>query len=281
MSDFAGGRVPTTVAAAFSVRTPSTMRTIQLERIVRHAVVVGDDDGGGPRSCSSDRISSMTCSPRWVWRRRRGRFCRSGRGRVDRRAMAASATVRRRRYALLAGADLLRSRRWSVGYVCPAHRALLGLKSGPRSGSPARQHASATDSPSAPPSRANRTGHVARHQGRYAAIGAKISCIRIGARLRIDRRLTLVSRRIPLNLPRRVPYAQEAHHRYRRRRSRRRLVRWRRQRRSRDGRCVAANLSALPGTVKSEVAKSSPGALADVIQLHLDGELDLLGVCSD
>ena len=49
----------------------------------------------------------------------------------------------------------------------------------------------------------------------------------------------------------------------------------------RDGRCVAANLSALPGTVKSEVAKSSPGALADVIQLHLDGELDLLGVCSD
>jgi len=49
----------------------------------------------------------------------------------------------------------------------------------------------------------------------------------------------------------------------------------------RDGRCVAANLSALPGTVKSEVARSSPGALADVIQLHLDGELDLLGVCSD
>jgi hypothetical protein len=47
----------------------------------------------------------------------------------------------------------------------------------------------------------------------------------------------------------------------------------------RDGQCVAANLSALPGSVKSEVARSSPGALAEVIQLHLDGELDLLGVC--
>ncbi len=49
----------------------------------------------------------------------------------------------------------------------------------------------------------------------------------------------------------------------------------------RDGRCVAANLSALSGATKSTVAKSSPGALAGVIQLHLDGELDLLGVCSD
>ena len=50
---------------------------------------------------------------------------------------------------------------------------------------------------------------------------------------------------------------------------------------ARDGQCVAANLSALPGSAKSAVAKSSPGALAEVIQLHLDGELDLLGVCSD
>ena len=49
----------------------------------------------------------------------------------------------------------------------------------------------------------------------------------------------------------------------------------------REGQCVAANLSALPGTVKSEVAKSSPGALAAVIQLHLDGQLDLSGVCKD
>jgi len=49
----------------------------------------------------------------------------------------------------------------------------------------------------------------------------------------------------------------------------------------RDGQCVAANLSALPGTAKSGVANSSPGALAGVIQLHLDGALDLLGVCSD
>ena len=49
----------------------------------------------------------------------------------------------------------------------------------------------------------------------------------------------------------------------------------------RDGQCVAANLSALPGTAKSDVAKSSPGALAGVIQLHLDGALDLLNVCSD
>ena len=53
------------------------------------------------------------------------------------------------------------------------------------------------------------------------------------------------------------------------------------QRRPRDGQCVAANLSALSGASKSAVAKSSPGALAGVIQLHLDGELDLLGVCSD
>jgi hypothetical protein len=49
----------------------------------------------------------------------------------------------------------------------------------------------------------------------------------------------------------------------------------------RDGQCVAANLSALPSTVKSSVAKSSPAALAAAIQLHLDGDLDLLGVCSD
>jgi hypothetical protein len=49
----------------------------------------------------------------------------------------------------------------------------------------------------------------------------------------------------------------------------------------RDGQCVAANLSALSGPTKSAVAKSSPGALAGVIQLHLDGDLDLLGVCSD
>jgi hypothetical protein len=51
----------------------------------------------------------------------------------------------------------------------------------------------------------------------------------------------------------------------------------------RDGKCVAANLSAIParGEVsKSGVAQSSPGALAGAIQLHLDGELDLLGVCS-
>jgi hypothetical protein len=47
----------------------------------------------------------------------------------------------------------------------------------------------------------------------------------------------------------------------------------------RDGRCVAANLSALGGQAKSGVAKSAPGALAGAIQLHLDGELDLLGVC--
>jgi hypothetical protein len=49
----------------------------------------------------------------------------------------------------------------------------------------------------------------------------------------------------------------------------------------RDGQCVAANLSGLPGNAKSGVAKSSPGALAEVIQLHLDGELDLLGACAD
>jgi hypothetical protein len=49
----------------------------------------------------------------------------------------------------------------------------------------------------------------------------------------------------------------------------------------RDGRCVAANLSALPAAAKSTVAKTSPGALAGAIQAHLDGELDLLGVCSD
>lgn len=49
----------------------------------------------------------------------------------------------------------------------------------------------------------------------------------------------------------------------------------------RDGQCVAANISALPAAIKSSVAKSSPGALAGAIQLHLDGQLDLLGVCSD
>jgi hypothetical protein len=47
----------------------------------------------------------------------------------------------------------------------------------------------------------------------------------------------------------------------------------------RDGKCVAANLSALPGSAKSGVAKSDPGALAGVIQLHLDRELDLGGFC--
>ena len=50
---------------------------------------------------------------------------------------------------------------------------------------------------------------------------------------------------------------------------------------SRDGRCVAANLSQLPGATKSAVAKSSPGALSGAIQLHLDRQLDLLGVCSN
>jgi len=49
----------------------------------------------------------------------------------------------------------------------------------------------------------------------------------------------------------------------------------------RDGQCVAANLSALSGAAKSGVAKSSPGALAGVIQLHLDGQLDLGGFCSN
>ena len=51
----------------------------------------------------------------------------------------------------------------------------------------------------------------------------------------------------------------------------------------RDGQCVAGTLSALPATVKSAVAKSSPGALAGAIQLHLDGTLDLAGAaaCSD
>jgi hypothetical protein len=50
---------------------------------------------------------------------------------------------------------------------------------------------------------------------------------------------------------------------------------------ARDGKCVAANLSGLSGADKAAVAKSGPGALAGVIQLHLDGELDLLGVCGD
>ena len=47
----------------------------------------------------------------------------------------------------------------------------------------------------------------------------------------------------------------------------------------RDGRCVAANLSGLSGAAKSGLAQSKPGALAGAIQLHLDGELDLLNVC--
>jgi hypothetical protein len=47
----------------------------------------------------------------------------------------------------------------------------------------------------------------------------------------------------------------------------------------RDGRCVAANLSGLSGEAKSGVAKTGPGALAGAIWLHLDGDLDLLGVC--
>jgi hypothetical protein len=47
----------------------------------------------------------------------------------------------------------------------------------------------------------------------------------------------------------------------------------------RDGRCVAANLSALDGPTKAAVASSAPGALSGAIQLHLDGKLDLGGFC--
>ena len=50
----------------------------------------------------------------------------------------------------------------------------------------------------------------------------------------------------------------------------------------RDGRCVAANLSALDGPTKAAVANGSvdPGvSLSEAIQLHLDGDLDLLSVC--
>ena len=45
----------------------------------------------------------------------------------------------------------------------------------------------------------------------------------------------------------------------------------------REGKCVAATLSALPGSAKAGVAKSAPGALAGAIQLHLDGQLSLVG----
>jgi hypothetical protein len=50
----------------------------------------------------------------------------------------------------------------------------------------------------------------------------------------------------------------------------------------RDGRCVAANLSALGGPTKSAVANGSADlgvSLSEAIQLHLDGELDLLSAC--
>jgi hypothetical protein len=46
----------------------------------------------------------------------------------------------------------------------------------------------------------------------------------------------------------------------------------------RDGRCVAANLSALDGPTKAAAAKGEAGlpvSLSDAIQLHLDGQLDL------
>ena len=51
----------------------------------------------------------------------------------------------------------------------------------------------------------------------------------------------------------------------------------------RDGRCVAANLSALDGPTKASVANGSLDlgvSLSEAIQRHLDGELDLAGVCS-
>jgi len=50
----------------------------------------------------------------------------------------------------------------------------------------------------------------------------------------------------------------------------------------RDGRCVAANLSALDGPTKAAVANGSVDlgvSLSEAIQLHLDGELDLVGAC--
>jgi hypothetical protein len=50
----------------------------------------------------------------------------------------------------------------------------------------------------------------------------------------------------------------------------------------RDGRCVAANLSALHGPTKAAVANGSVDlgvSLSEAIQLHLDGDLDLLSVC--
>jgi hypothetical protein len=50
----------------------------------------------------------------------------------------------------------------------------------------------------------------------------------------------------------------------------------------RDGRCVAANLSALDGADKAAVANGSVDlgvSLSEAIQLHLDGDLDLLSVC--
>jgi len=46
----------------------------------------------------------------------------------------------------------------------------------------------------------------------------------------------------------------------------------------RDGRCVAANLSALDGATKAAVANGSVDlgvSLSEAIQLHLDGLLDL------
>jgi hypothetical protein len=46
----------------------------------------------------------------------------------------------------------------------------------------------------------------------------------------------------------------------------------------RDGRCVAANLSAIDGPTKALAAQGSAGlpvSLPEAIQLHLDGELDL------
>ena len=50
----------------------------------------------------------------------------------------------------------------------------------------------------------------------------------------------------------------------------------------RDGKCVAANLSALGGGTISAVANGSVDLgvpLSEAIQLHLDGELDLVGAC--
>ena len=50
----------------------------------------------------------------------------------------------------------------------------------------------------------------------------------------------------------------------------------------RDGRCVAANLSAVDGPTKAAVANGSVDlgvSLSRAIQLHLDGKLDLGGFC--